>query len=161
MRYLYSLYPIKDAIVCLRDEVVDILLDYRQSSKNEKESGGVLIGYLPKEGEDVIVTSISIPQLGDCCGLFWFYRSKQHNKIVKKEWEQSDFTRSCVGVWHTHPEPNPAPSWTDIADWKKVLRHSVHGDVGIFMIVGQRYINLWTFTPNGKLVKLAKLKDLS
>lgn len=45
----------------------------------------------------------------------------------------------CVGVWHTHPEPNPQPSTTDAllaADHAKAARPVLNGLV--FAIVGTR-----------------------
>lgn len=39
------------------------------------------------------------------------------NEFIKEDFEASGNTRVYIGEWHTHPELEPSPSWTD--------RHSI------------------------------------
>lgn len=96
-------------------------------------SGGVLL-----------IDEITPPQTSDKQGRYEFYRSSEHDKLVKDVWRKSNGHSTYVGLWHTHPEPIPKFSSTDIKDWRKALAQSHYeGNKLFFAIVGQTHIRIW------------------
>ncbi|MBB5232971.1 Mov34/MPN/PAD-1 family protein [Deinococcus budaensis] len=139
----------------LTAEVLDVLLAYRQTAADLPEAGGVMLGRFMREGGDVIVDRVTGPLPGDRRSRKRFFRSEApHQAVVTAEWEASGGIRTYIGEWHTHPEPFPTPSGTDLRDWRRRLRRDVfHGDVLRFVIVGQEEVGAWML-PRGATAPL-------
>ena len=128
-------------------EFIEQLKAYQQLSTGQPESGGVLIGSFLNSDGYMIINKFTPPQKNDKQGRYLFYRSKQHNKVVKKIWEESNHISTYVGLWHTHAEPIPIYSSQDKKDWNDALNQSEYeGNMLFFFIVGQTHIRCWIGT---------------
>lgn len=127
------------------DAALDVMLSYRQQRPTDTEAGGVLIGRFIRDSDDVIVDIATQPMPGDRRRRTSFYRSKRaHQEAINEAWRTSNGTHTYLGEWHTHPEPNPSPSMTDLQDWRKrIQRDTFHGDTLHFLIVGQNEVGAW------------------
>ncbi len=121
------------------------LTAYRQVAADQHEAGGVLLGRYLLGSEDVVVDEITEPMPGDHRSRFRFRRQqKSHQRRIDDAWLASRGTCGYLGEWHTHPEPNPTPSRTDLEDWQRHLRVDVFdGDTLYFLIVGNKTIHAW------------------
>jgi integrative and conjugative element protein (TIGR02256 family) len=112
---------------------------------NVDEAGGVLLGRMILESNDVVVDEVTIPTRRDKRGIFSFFRSAfETNTIIKRAWRESAATRNYLGEWHTHPEDYPTPSNVDISNWRKILRKGrIEQDFVLFMILGRKELAVW------------------
>ncbi|WP_446322132.1 Mov34/MPN/PAD-1 family protein [Vibrio vulnificus] len=95
------------------------LQEYRQCRPNQPEQGGTLLGEW--RGEHMRVTRITRPQTTDKATRNSFVRcGRTHSKLIRIEWEESGGLTNYLGEWHTHPEPYPTPSTTDLTNWKRL-----------------------------------------
>lgn len=128
-------------------ELIEQLKAYQQLSIGQPESGGVLIGSFLNSGGYLIINKFTTPQNNDKQGRYLFYRSNEHNKVVKIIWEKSSHISTYVGLWHTHAEPIPSYSSQDKKDWNDTLNQSEYkGNKLFFFIVGQTHIRCWMGT---------------
>lgn len=118
---------------------------HRQLAPHHHEAGGVLLGRHLLGSADVVVDEITEPMPGDARSRFQFRRQQQsHQRRIDEAWRASRGTCVYLGEWHTHPEPNPTPSGTDLRDWERHLRVDiVDGDTLYFVIVGTRAVRAW------------------
>lgn len=125
--------------------VVARLATYRQTRPRQHEAGGVLLGRHLLDSGDIVVDDISEPMPGDTRSRFGFRRQQKSHQIrVDNAWLASRGTCVYLGEWHTHPEPDPTPSSTDLADWRRHLQVDVFdGDCLYFLIVGTRALRVW------------------
>ncbi len=138
------------------DSALEILESYRQLQPDSKEAGGILLGRHLKNERDLIVDEATAPQPGDRRSRFNFFRSFAHQNIALKRWVDAQQTCAYIGLWHTHPEPDPTPSRTDLRDWQRALKkHSFHGENLYFVIVGQTAIRIWEGDRSGALTACA------
>lgn len=125
--------------------VLDRMIQFIQHVPEKHEAGGVMLGRFIVGSDDVVVDKITVPMIGDKRSRFRFFRSRNpHQTVIGQEWEASGGTCNYLGEWHTHPEPNPEPSFVDLAGWKKKLAFDQF-DSGClyFVIVGTERVNAW------------------
>ena len=103
------------------DEAVKQLRAHSQRSWWRTEAGGALLGRHLLDSENIIVDEVTIPQKQDRRSRFRFFRSKQHGVIARARWVARDSTMAYLGLWHTHPERDPAPSRVDQRDWENTV----------------------------------------
>jgi integrative and conjugative element protein (TIGR02256 family) len=128
-------------------ELIGQLKEYQQLSTSKPESGGVIMGSFLNSGGFMIINKFTPPQTNDKQSRYLFYRSKQHNKVVKKIWEKSNHISTYIGLWHTHAELIPNYSSQDKKDWNDALNQSEYeGNILFFFIVGQTHIRCWIGT---------------
>jgi integrative and conjugative element protein (TIGR02256 family) len=97
----------------ISDSVLDIFEKYKQNSKWSNESGGILLGQVTKEG--VYILKASTPNKFDKGSRYSFECNKDGAQIIMDyEFINSNKKTIYIGEWHTHPEPIPTPSGTDI-----------------------------------------------
>ncbi len=115
----------------------DVLLHFnkhRQASVNAPEVGGQLFAeFSPGR---VCIRVATGPANEDKRGRFWFIpnQQRQNAEIQKLFKERLHF----VGDWHTHPEPIPSPSGTDLKSMQDCFSKSRHQLKSFVMvIVGQ------------------------
>jgi integrative and conjugative element protein (TIGR02256 family) len=132
------------------------------------EAGGVLLGRHLLDSHDVVVDEVSTPQNSDRRSRFGFFRSSRHEYLARQRWLQQASTSAYLGLWHTHPESDPAPSSVDRRDWLQALSgDTFEGDRLFFPIVGTHIIRIWTLSRRGTFRELklenknAKTKDNS
>lgn len=145
-------------------EAVDQLMRHRQLVPKAREAGGVLLGRLLLDSQDVIVDEATIPTRYDRRGLFSFFRKRAPTqKRVTEAWRETSQTRNYLGEWHTHPEDQPAPSNDDKANWKRVLREAKFEQESLFfVIVGRLSIGVWEASKSDcNPVALERLEEAS
>lgn len=130
---------------------------YAQHKPYNREAGGLLLGRHLLGSEHIAVDDLSVPMRGDRRRRCSFFRGKGHQGYAHKRWNQSQGTSAYLGNWHTHPEPYPSPSTTDIADWKNVVKNDLYeGDRLYFLIVGTRELACWEGSAaTGSLTRLS------
>ncbi|MDN2713684.1 Mov34/MPN/PAD-1 family protein [Janthinobacterium sp. SUN120] len=139
----------------LVEEAIEQMLAFRQRSWWQSEAGGVLLGRHLLDTDDVVVDEVTTPQKSDRRSRFGFFRSKKHSTIAQGRWSEEASTVAYLGLWHTHPEPDPTPSGIDRQDWKQALsKDTFHGDMLFFPIVGIERIRVWAMTTNGAFFEL-------
>ena len=147
-----------DSQLILTSLVIQKFIQYQQDKPYKYEAGGLLLGRHLKDCSHLAVDYISEPQRGDKRSRCSFFRGKGHQKTAHKYWHNSGGTCAYLGSWHTHPEPYPTPSQTDINDWLNVLKNDVYeGSHLYFVIVGTKEIACWEGTINNPYItKLTK-----
>ena len=117
---------------------------FRQTGFLRREAGGVLLGRHLISSPDLIVDDVTTPQWSDRRTRRSFFRSFAHHEIALRRWRESGHTCAYLGLWHTHPEPDPVASHVDLIDWRDAIeRHQFEGDTHFFVIVGQRTTRVW------------------
>ena len=129
----------------LTAEVVARLRQYAQHAPDAAEAGGVLLGRYLSDSDDVVVDDLTEPLPGDKRGRYFFHRAqKAHQRVIEQVWQASGGTRTYLGEWHTHPEPQPTPSCIDTCDWRRKLRQDQYFDRLFFFIVGTEQVRGWS-----------------
>ena len=125
-------------------EVIKQLFKYRQKDKFMTEAGGYLIGRHLLQTNDRVIDQISTPTCIDKRFHSKFYRSNIHNYILFNKWLISEKTQTLIGLWHTHPEASPSPSYIDKQDWLNAINSGDFiGKSLLFLIVGQEETRIW------------------
>ncbi|MGC3965144.1 MAG: Mov34/MPN/PAD-1 family protein [Rhodocyclaceae bacterium] len=131
------------------------MLAFAQRRRWDCEAGGVLLGRHLLDSRDVVVDEVTTPREADRRGRFSFFRSSSHELEARKRWVEENSTMAYLGLWHTHPEPDPTPSGVNQQDWKHaVSRDTFEGDRLFFPIVGTRNIRIWTLSRRGTFREL-------
>lgn len=110
--------------------VINHLQKHRQLNARAREAGGQLFAHF--ENSSTRIERATGPRPSDRRGLTTFVpnRSVERREINRLHKEGLQY----VGDWHTHPEPIPKPSQTDIDSFKEMFRKSRH-DLESFVIV--------------------------
>ena len=131
--------------LCLKDNVWDHFKLLQRANEFSAENGGILIGQLNPAEKQVLITDFTEAMKSDKRSRFHFFRSeKSHQKVMDDLWEESDFTKTYLGEWHTHDEDVPSPSSTDIREWKRICNRQYNSPDLFFIIVGKMEIGIWT-----------------
>lgn len=131
---LFFEHPQAQLFVVLEDDSVLAMRSYAQMNERDTEAGGVLIGETRERSTTIQIATP--PQSTDVRTRTKFNRkSKGHQDFVIKSWKESQGLSDYVGEWHTHPEPNPSPSWVDRVGWAK--RSALGRRALVVVIVGQ------------------------
>lgn len=142
----------------ITDNVLDMLREYGQTEPTHHEAGGILLGRHLIEEPDIVIDEATPPQASDRRSRYAFFRSESHSTLAKQRWENSGGKVAYLGLWHTHPEPTPTPSTTDLADWRKALRHDQYdGAYLFFAIVGTQDLRWWAGRRYGPLSRICPL----
>jgi len=118
---------------------------YLQHEMSAAEAGGVLLGRLILNSNDVIIDDVTIPSKVDKRNRFFFWRSrKTAQEQVNEAWKESYQTRVYLGEWHTHPEDDPSPSCVDKKNWRRIVRNARYEQESLFFIIaGRKTIRIW------------------
>jgi integrative and conjugative element protein (TIGR02256 family) len=135
----------KNNIIKIEEHVIKVIQNMRQEDPADIESGGMLIGSVLAENNDVEIRDYTTPLKGDYQSRYRFIRKKQsHNALLQKKWEESNKTVMYLGEWHTHPEKDPHYSQQDIRNWKKLINKSnTFSDYLVFIIGGINFYKIW------------------
>ena len=137
------------------ESAVEQMLSFRQLSWWQAEAGGVLLGRHLIESENLVVDEVSTPQKSDRRSRFGFFRSKRHEVFARDRWAEQTSTSAYLGLWHTHPQIDPAPSGVDLHDWRQaVSKDTFEGNRLFFPIVGIERIRVWTLSRDGTFHEL-------
>lgn len=153
MKLVYQVTTRQRLIIA--EHAADQLRSFAQRHWWQSEAGGVLLGRHLLDSHDVVVDEVTTPQSADRRSRFGFFRSRQHEAMAQERWRQQAETSAYLGLWHTHPEPDPIPSLADRKDWQKAVVGDVfEGDRLFFPIVGTDSIRVWTLSRRGTLKQL-------
>ncbi|RUP33704.1 MAG: hypothetical protein EKK45_04255 [Curvibacter sp.] len=153
MKLIYRVTPRQRLIIA--EPAANQLLSFAQRRWWQSEAGGILLGRHLLDSHDVVVDEVTTPQSTDRRSRFAFFRSRQHEALAQERWRQQAATSAYLGLWHTHPEPDPTPSSVDHKDWQKAVAGDVfEGDRLFFPIVGTDSIRVWTLSRRGTLKQL-------
>ena len=130
MSLRYVLEP-GGAALTFSNEVINTMIQYRQTCRFHRESGGQLFGHF-SELRTLIVEATRPKWLDRRSRLEfkpnrWLQRREIHARYI----EGLHF----VGDWHTHPELTPHPSGEDFQNMKDCFERSVHGLNAFVMVV--------------------------
>lgn len=149
----------ENMIINVEETIIEEISARRQVRHQDKESGGMLIGSIVINSNEIELRDYTIPQIGDYQSRYRFIRKKKtHNAILQKKWMDSNGTVMYMGEWHTHPENDPHYSQQDIRNWRKLLKKSyTFSDYLIFIIGGIDSYKIWVGNRiNGELVYIYK-----
>ena len=118
---------------------------FRQVDGEAPEAGGVLLGRLVLNSEDIIVDEAAPPAPRDERKRFYFFRRRREAQDrVDAAWSGSVGTCIYLGEWHTHPESAPTPSPHDVSEWRRIAREARYDQSAlIFIIQGTQSLAAW------------------
>lgn len=159
MKLVYRVTPMQRLIIV--EHALKQMQAFAQHRSEDQEAGGVLLGRHLLDSRDVVVDEVSTPQSSDRRSRYSFFRSSQHEQLARQRWLEESSTSAYLGLWHTHPEPDPMPSRVDQIDWQKAMACDTYeGDRLFFPIVGTSRIRIWTLSRRGAYREL-KLEDMN
>lgn len=135
----------KSGRVLLSESPANTLKKYIQVQMHDSEAGGMLLGRLILESNDLVVDEATEPNKRDRRSRFFFWRSKKDaQKRIDDAWARTNQTRVYLGEWHTHPEDDPTPSCIDLKNWRRIVREArFEQESLLFLIAGRERIRLW------------------
>lgn len=155
MKNKYSCNAFK---LIISDNVLNQLDEYIRMFDFKLESGGILIGQLNPVNKEYIVTDITKPYDKDKRSPCAFLRAEYgHQQRMNVLWEESSFTKTYLGEWHTHDQKTPTPSWIDVRNWRRICKRNHNASHLVFIIVGTEKLGLWTI-DNEKILNLVETK---
>ncbi|AVY92759.1 hypothetical protein DAI18_00870 [Microvirgula aerodenitrificans] len=148
MKLVYRVTPKQRLIIV--EHALKQMQAFAQHRSGDREAGGVLLGRHLLDSRDVVVDEVSTPQSSDRRSRYGFFRSSKHELLARQRWLEENSTSAYLGLWHTHPEPDPTPSGVDLRDWQKAVAGDTYeGDRLFFPIVGTDCIRIWTLSRRG------------
>lgn len=119
----------QELVIC--PSVLQHFHNHQQKSFSAAEVGGQLFAEFQQRR--ICVTVATGPASEDKRGRYWFVpNQKRQNTEI-----QNLFKRGLhfVGDWHTHPEPTPSPSGTDLNSMQDCFKKSRHQLKSFVMII--------------------------
>lgn len=149
------LMPGNERSLVFSQDVMDYLVANRQNKSWDKESGGQLFAKITPH--EIFVVEATGPRMTDL-RTRTSYKPDRHLEQVEIN-EHFQKKLSFVGDWHSHPEKNPSPSFTDSQSMTECFRKSKHSLTSfILVIIGTE--KLWsnvfigTYNKNGFVAAL-------
>ncbi|PYE33906.1 integrative and conjugative element protein (TIGR02256 family) [Idiomarina fontislapidosi] len=141
--------------IYVSEGLIELWRTKRQLDRNANEAFGALIGSQSVSGNEVWLKECSIPQTMDYATRTSFSMCAPHHQtLVDSFYKRSNGELGYVGTWHTHPEPTPAPSSLDIADWHECTKRNPDRRL-VFVIVGQVHICIFRMLK-GSFTRICK-----
>ena len=118
-------------VILLEDTVLDHFHRNQQKTVKHLEAGGQIFACFEKS--TIRVKKVTGPRVSDCRTRTSFVPNRYaERREIKKLFKSS---LHYIGDWHTHPEPVPAPSYTDVKNFREIFRKSKHELSGFLMII--------------------------
>ena len=125
--------PLGDSgeMVILTDAVLEHLQRHQQLRKRDTEAGGQLFGRI--QDKTITIEEATGPRRSDI-------RSR-YSYIPDRKAEQREINDRFpsglhfIGDWHTHPEPIPYPSGTDLDNMRECVKKSRRAVSGFLLII--------------------------
>lgn len=121
----------KDIKITFEIEVLELFEKHKQLSENSLEAGGQLFAHF--NSKEVIISKATGLRENDKRGRFFFWPNRKKENSEVKALFQKGF--HYVGDWHTHPEPVPTPSDTDLKNISECYNKSKHNLQYFIMVV--------------------------
>ena len=129
--------------VIVNPKVASIWHEHRQMCAATPESFGVLMGSASIDQREIWIQAVTTPMPRDLNSRnFFMLRDPGHQREVNRMFDSSNDCVIYLGTWHTHPEPVPAPSKIDRADWINCLRANRRRPLA-FVIVGTKTVRVF------------------
>jgi integrative and conjugative element protein (TIGR02256 family) len=123
---------------------LDTIRRHLQLRRDAPEAGGVLLGRYIAGTADVVVDAVTEPMAGDRRSRARFFRHRRgHQLAMDAAWSESGRTCAWLGEWHTHPEPDPSPSFVDRIDWRRKLTVDRYEEALFFLVAGTDRLRVW------------------
>lgn len=157
----FVFYRVMKGRIKISSLVIQKMSQFIQTSFDSPEAGGVLLGRFILNSEYIVVDDITLPHKKDKRSKHCFIRNKHaHQLEILKKWKESGGTCNYLGEWHTHPEPNPQPSFNDLKDWERILKQTRFDTESLFfVIVGTEHLFVWEGLK--KTMEIKQLTDHS
>lgn len=135
--------------IVIHREPLEILNSFTQNSTNAPEAGGIIIGKIIQGQINII--KLSVPTILDKSSRTNFERNKVSAQIILDyEFYNSNGQLTYLGEWHTHPEPFPVPSRTDLQMLKQQFKHNkIMTEFILLLIKGTKGIYLRMMDEDG------------
>lgn len=117
--------------IILTNTVLAHFRRHRQNHWWRSEAGGQLFARF--DGGRVLVEEATGPRPGDQRGRNFYHPDQRAEQREIDARHRNGF--NYVGDWHTHPEPQPVPSASDLASIAESVRRSAHGLGGFILVV--------------------------
>lgn len=118
-------------IILLEDSVLEHFHRNQQKTVKRLEAGGQIFACF--EGNVIRIKKVTGPRASDRRTRTSFIPNRYaERREIKKLFKSS---LHYVGDWHTHPEPIPTPSHTDVKNFQEVFQKSKHELAGFLMII--------------------------
>ncbi|MGO5010655.1 Mov34/MPN/PAD-1 family protein [Niallia sp. Sow4_A1] len=131
-------------ILYIRPEAIEKMFKYKQLRWTDKEAGGILIGRILEEDNNIIIDDVSEPMPTDKRKRTRFSRKPDgHQEYMNEAFEREKGCCFYLGEWHTHPQSIPVPSTIDRKDWKRLLKVEFESGCLFFVIVGTYELKVW------------------
>jgi integrative and conjugative element protein (TIGR02256 family) len=140
---------VKDKIkVSINSSIINLFEKFKQSSKKDNESGGILLGQV--KGNNVYILKASIPNKFDKSSRYSFECNKDAAQIIiDYEFKNGDNKTIYLGEWHTHPEDIPNPSSIDKAMIKdQYFKNKINEPFLILLIQGLKELYVALYDGN-------------
>ncbi len=144
-----------DKKIKIDDNVVDLIVKYKQLNRRDYEAGGILIGRENKESGNLIIDYATEPYDKDERTRTSFIRKdKKHIDFYNKLYEEHNGIYAYMGEWHSHPEDFPNYSTIDINNWKRISKINENKEKLYYhIIVGNKSTGIWEYKYNSRDAK--------
>lgn len=117
------------------------VLEVECTKADDREIGGILIGYYSEDHSTAIITEASSPPQDSTYGYNWFRRGIAGLKsILAYRWQNADRRTYYVGEWHYHPTVQVIPSGDDFRQMQEInCSSNYHSKDPIMLIIGQKH----------------------
>lgn len=104
----------------ISQDLYGVLLEKGVQRQGKTEYGGIFIGFI--RGPHLEIDDLTFPSSNDESSMCSFVRKERyHQKKALNAWKKSNFTKTYIGEWHTHPSGKALPSNTDKNTWQKIV----------------------------------------
>lgn len=140
--------------------LIKTLEKYRQFKPTSKEQGGMLLGVMRAEDNELVnienppyieLLNATEPCCKDHATRTKFVRRCDHHFTDMQNATVLHSDLVYLGEWHTHPQDNPTPSTIDLNSWRKAFSSKI----AIVVIVG-RITNWWGIWTGDKVQRIEK-----
>ncbi|MBW8360971.1 MAG: Mov34/MPN/PAD-1 family protein [Kaistella sp.] len=122
--------------ILMHTQPLEILEKFTQHKAMAPEAGGIILGKIIND--QINILKLSVPTSLDKGSRTNFERNKVSAQIILDyEFYNSNGQLIYLGEWHTHPEPYPSPSKTDLKMLKRQFEsNSLNTDFLLLFIKG-------------------------
>jgi integrative and conjugative element protein (TIGR02256 family) len=128
------------ANVLIRTDVLDFILDEAESSRDGKETGGILIGTDYDDVAEIRRAGGPGPRAVRRADLF-SRDTTFAQKLVDEEWQHDG--SDWIGEWHTHTRGRPFPSERDRRTYRRFIVAEDLGFARFFSLILVTNTDLW------------------
>lgn len=153
---------VEERKIQINKDILCEIYKWRQTGSNDLEAGGMLIGSIIRDSNDIIIEDLTLPIEGDYRSRTSFIRCEHHNKLLEKKWADSQYTKMYFGEWHTHPQVIPNHSSQDMINWLKLMEYSkTDTNMLLYIITGIDVFKIWLGIRKSKIIRQISIGDIN